>query len=166
MVRGWDQASHEALLMALIDEIKPGKAVLTEVTKRMKDAGWQYSYDAIKYLLSHLTCLPSTYYRVSSLTNLSYSQHIQKLRKNRDTSGINTAAGSNAAAAGTPAKGTPKKTPTPRKRATPKKANGKKAAAPEDEADDDFGNLVKKEEDQASDVSEKRPAKRVKQEAT
>lgn len=55
MVRGWDQASHEALLMALIEEIKPGKPVLTEVTKRMNAAGWPYSYDAIKYNLPRST---------------------------------------------------------------------------------------------------------------
>lgn len=30
------------------DKIKPGRAVLTEVTKRMNAAGWSYSYDAIK----------------------------------------------------------------------------------------------------------------------
>ena len=54
MVRGRDATSHEALLMCLIDEVKPNKALLTEVTKRMNDAGWSYSYDAIKYpIASH-----------------------------------------------------------------------------------------------------------------
>lgn len=46
--RGWNATSHEALLLALIDEIKPSKAVITQVTTRMKDAGYTYSYDAIK----------------------------------------------------------------------------------------------------------------------
>lgn len=48
--RGWDAAAHEALLLCVIDEIKGGKAFLTEVTRRMQARGYSYSYDAIKYL--------------------------------------------------------------------------------------------------------------------
>lgn len=48
--RGWDAAAHEALLLCVIDEIKGGKAFLTEVTRRMQERGYSYSYDAIKYL--------------------------------------------------------------------------------------------------------------------
>ncbi|KFH43422.1 hypothetical protein ACRE_058310 [Hapsidospora chrysogenum ATCC 11550] len=145
MVRGWDATSHEALLMCLIDEVKPNKALLTEVTKRMNDAGWSYSYDAI-------------------------NQHIQKLRKNRDTTAIsNAAAGNSAAATGTPKKAAaPKKVAaTPRKKATPKKSKAKVDAS-DVEDDEDFEKLVKKEqqlmEDSAGD--EAQPAKRLKRETT
>lgn len=48
--RGWDAAAHEALLLCVIDEIKGGKVFLTEVTRRMQERGYRYSYDAIKYL--------------------------------------------------------------------------------------------------------------------
>lgn len=47
--RGWDASAHEALLLCVIDEIKGGKAFLTEVTRRMQARGYTYSYDAIKY---------------------------------------------------------------------------------------------------------------------
>ncbi|RDA90177.1 hypothetical protein CP533_1030 [Ophiocordyceps camponoti-saundersi (nom. inval.)] len=57
---GWDAVAHEALLLCILDEVKPNKAMLTQVTARMKDAGFTYSYDAI-------------------------NQHIQKLRRNRGT---------------------------------------------------------------------------------
>lgn len=56
-VRGWDERSHEALLLAILDEVKPNKALLTSVTEKMKAAGWSYSYDAIKYLLFTLIIL-------------------------------------------------------------------------------------------------------------
>lgn len=46
--RGWDASSHEALLFAILDEVKPRKAFLMNVTERMKDMGYSYSFDAIK----------------------------------------------------------------------------------------------------------------------
>lgn len=48
MVGRWDSVAHEALLLCLIDEVKANKAVLTNVTARMKDRGFTFSYDAIK----------------------------------------------------------------------------------------------------------------------
>ncbi|KAL9489486.1 hypothetical protein ACSS6W_001763 [Trichoderma asperelloides] len=93
--RGWDAAAHEALLLCVIDEIKGGKAFLTEVTRRMQERGYTYSYDAI-------------------------NQHVQKLRKNRDTTGIVTAA--DPASGASKASATPRKAAaTPRKRRTPAK---------------------------------------------
>jgi hypothetical protein len=44
--RGWDATSHEDLLLALLEEMKPNKAVLT--------SGYSYSFDAIKYFFSSL----------------------------------------------------------------------------------------------------------------
>ncbi|KAH7321171.1 hypothetical protein B0I35DRAFT_459816 [Stachybotrys elegans] len=57
--RGWDATSHESLLMAFIDEIKPNKAIIQNVTQRMTAMGYSYTYDAI-------------------------NQHVQKLKKNRE----------------------------------------------------------------------------------
>jgi hypothetical protein len=48
--RGWDATSHEDLLLALLEEIKPNKADLTNVAAKMRSKGYSYSYDAIKYL--------------------------------------------------------------------------------------------------------------------
>ncbi|KAK4067854.1 hypothetical protein Trihar35433_6414 [Trichoderma harzianum] len=91
--RGWDAAAHEALLLCVIDEVKGGKAFLTEVTAKMQARGYSYSYDAI-------------------------NQHVQKLRKNRDTTALTGPTDSGAGSAKTP---TPRKSATPRKRRTPKK---------------------------------------------
>lgn len=108
---------------------------------------------------------------MNSLTDTAsrYSQHIQKLRKNRDTTTIsNAAAGNSSAATGTPKKAAaPKKVATPRKKATPKKSKAKMDAS-DGEDDEDFDKLVKKEqqlmEDSAGD--EAQPAKRLKRETT
>lgn len=54
--RGWDAQSHEALLLAFIEEFKPTKAIITQVTERMQSFGYTYSYDAIKYF-SHFMLL-------------------------------------------------------------------------------------------------------------
>lgn len=54
--RGWDATSHEALLLAFIDEIKPNKAMITLVTERMKEMGYTYSYDAIKCFHPFISC--------------------------------------------------------------------------------------------------------------
>lgn len=47
--RGWDANSHEDLLLTLLEEIKPSRAVLTSVSERMREKGYSYSFDAIKY---------------------------------------------------------------------------------------------------------------------
>ncbi|ODA81639.1 hypothetical protein RJ55_00140 [Drechmeria coniospora] len=36
-VRGWTEKSHEALLLAVLAEVRPNKAVLTQVSSRMQD---------------------------------------------------------------------------------------------------------------------------------
>ncbi|KAL7944413.1 hypothetical protein V8C42DRAFT_346161 [Trichoderma barbatum] len=125
--RGWDAAAHEALLLCVIDEVKGGKAFLTEVTRKMQARGYTYSYDAI-------------------------NQHVQKLRKNRDTTGIVTATESGAGSA----KATPRKTATPRKRRTPKQ----EIAADED--DDMNLKLEEVFEDEEMRSPSIRPSKRAK----
>lgn len=51
--RGWPDAAHEALLLAFIEEAfartDAKKAIITGVTARMKEEGFSYSYDAVKY---------------------------------------------------------------------------------------------------------------------
>ncbi|RKL35523.1 hypothetical protein BFJ72_g8753 [Fusarium proliferatum] len=104
--RGWDAASHEDLLLALLEEIKPNKADLTNVAAKMRSKGYSYSYDAI-------------------------NQHVQKLRKNRDTTAIQNSGGSEN---GTPRKRAPG-TKTPAKR-TPSKRKATKSASVVDEDED------------------------------
>lgn len=142
-VRGWNAASHEALLLALIDEIKPNKAIVTQVTARMTDAGYSYSYDAIKLL--HFQSLS-----IQLLTSLFYSQHIQKLKKSRDATSSNPS--------------TPKK---PIKAAEGSHtASGKKRAKKTVKYDDDEDDVLPKDEasDDDDEVSATPVAKRAKTE--
>ncbi|KAJ3516386.1 hypothetical protein NM208_g14850 [Fusarium decemcellulare] len=134
--RGWDATSHEDLLLAFMDEIKPNKAIITSVTEKMREKGYTYSYDAI-------------------------NQHVQKLRKNRDTSGIQNAGASSTSATTTPRK---KATATPRKRATGgKKKSAATVAAEDDEDAEDEKLLLKKEvDDEDNGITSPSPAKRVK----
>ncbi|VUC34001.1 unnamed protein product [Clonostachys rosea] len=140
--RGWDENSHLDLLLAFIYETKATKAVIMNITERMKGMGYTYSFDAIKYSLTF--------------------QHVQKLRKTKDISSIQNAGGVD-----TPTKGTPTKA-TPRKGASAKKATAKNSrkrlASDDSEIDDD--DMFKKEEP-LSDVEQspsKKPVKRVKKE--
>lgn len=109
--RGWNAATHEALLLCLIDEVKPSKALFTKVTEQMQARGYTYSYVAITYIHPALhsfpscfpsSCLLSRLFSMWSLT-LSASQHVQKLRKNRDMSGLGKAAEGNGATPTKPA---------------------------------------------------------------
>lgn len=109
--RGWNAATHEALLLCLIDEVKPSKALFTKVTEQMQARGYTYSYVAITYIHPALhsfpscfpsSCLLSRLFSMWSLT-LSSSQHVQKLRKNRDMSGLGKAAEGNGATPTKPA---------------------------------------------------------------
>ncbi|CAM1503901.1 Fc.00g014920.m01.CDS01 [Cosmosporella sp. VM-42] len=105
--RGWDAQSHEDLLLSFMDEIQPNKTIITNVTEKMKAKGYTYSFDAI-------------------------NQHVQRLRKQRDTASLQNSA------AGVPTNGaaTPKKAAAPRKRATPAKKAAKVIKADEDDQDD------------------------------
>ncbi|XWW98638.1 hypothetical protein V2A60_006638 [Cordyceps javanica] len=83
--RGWNANSNEALLFALIEEIRPNKDMVNAIVSRMNAMGYTYTFHAV-------------------------NQHIQKLRKVRDTSTLNGSGDGSAPA--TPRKGTPRKTPT------------------------------------------------------
>ncbi|KAM4059914.1 hypothetical protein HRG_002467 [Hirsutella rhossiliensis] len=129
--RGWDANSHEALLLAFIEEIKPNKGMITLVTERMKAMGYTYSYDAI-------------------------NQHVQKLRKGRDLSGIVNAS----SGGGTPTKTTPSKAGG-RQKKTPSKRSNRELTPVED--DDEVKNL-KREAPDAEVKMETPKNKRVKKE--
>jgi hypothetical protein len=70
--RGWDATAHEALLLCIIDEVKGGKALMTEVTKKMQARGYTYSYDAIKYI-------PSTFPSLSLYIHIYLTTHLWSL---------------------------------------------------------------------------------------
>ncbi|KAF5018881.1 hypothetical protein F66182_9129 [Fusarium sp. NRRL 66182] len=141
--RGWDATSHEDLLLALLEEVKPSRAQLTTVAEKMRKKGYNYSFDAIKYSCFLSVLIYRTSARHTWLTFV-FSQHVQKLRKNRDTAGIQNA-GENPA---TPRKPKASGTKTPAK--TPKKRT-KAAAEEEDEDMEDEKLQLKKEPDLMED---------------
>ncbi|RSL44785.1 hypothetical protein CEP53_011062 [Fusarium sp. AF-6] len=129
--RGWDASSHEDLLLTLLEEIKPSRAVLTSVSERMREKGYSYSFDAIKYRTL---------------------QHVQKLRKNRDTNGIQAAGAGSA-------------TTTPRKKATTtprKRKSAKNAAVEDDDAEDEKMKLKQENDEDADELVSPSPSKRAK----
>jgi len=113
--RGWDATSHEDLLLAILEEIKPSRAILTSVADKMREKGYSYSFDAIKCFSSFASRISFVYQEANS----SLSQHVQKLRKNRDTTAIQNSGaepvtprkprGAGASGTKTPAKRTPKR---------------------------------------------------------
>ncbi|KAH7015277.1 hypothetical protein EDB80DRAFT_832165 [Ilyonectria destructans] len=131
--RGWDSSAHGDLLLAFIEEATTSKATITSVTEKLREKGYTYSFDAV-------------------------NQHVQKLRRARDTTGFEAAVGGPRSATSTP-----RKTATPRKRATPAK-KGKAMASPEaDDEEDEKQNLKKEVDSDEEQVSTpKRPAKRAK----
>ncbi|KAF4344026.1 hypothetical protein FBEOM_2001 [Fusarium beomiforme] len=124
------------LLLALLEEIKPNKADLTNVAEKMRNKGYSYSYDAI-------------------------NQHVQKLRKSRDTSAIQSAGGSEAA--------TPRKraatTNTPTKRTPKRKATKSASIVDEDEdLEDEKMQLKMEADDMDEELMSPKGAKRTKSE--
>ncbi|RGP66839.1 hypothetical protein FLONG3_8711 [Fusarium longipes] len=121
--RGWNATSHEDLLLALLEEMKPNRAILTNVADKMRTKGYSYSFDAI-------------------------NQHVQKLRKNRDTSGIQNCGSETA----TPRKPRAAAAPKAPKRTPKRKAPTKSASIAEDEDDlEDMKLQLKIEEDMGDD---------------
>ncbi|KAK5997103.1 hypothetical protein PT974_02455 [Cladobotryum mycophilum] len=128
--------------------------------------------DVLVAMFPHLTLAPEAWEKVmSELQQMGYAftenalrQHVQKLRKNRDTTGIQAAASPAAAAAATA-----KAPPTPRKTAAAgsrKRRTPIKKAADDGSQEEDDGLNLKKEEDDLNDEAPapKRSNKRVKRE--
>ncbi|KAJ4254898.1 hypothetical protein NW762_009696 [Fusarium torreyae] len=147
--RGWDATSHEDLLLALLEEIKPNKADLTSVAEKMRNKGYSYSYDAIKYFCFFSVLLHRTLFD-KTLTPI-FSQHVQKLRKNRDTAGIQSA-GTEPTTPRKP-KATPKRTPK-------KKAKSAATAEDDDDVEDEKMKLKMEPDFMDEDMPSPSPAKR------
>ncbi|KAK7430567.1 hypothetical protein QQZ08_002859 [Neonectria magnoliae] len=131
--RGWDPAAHGDLLLAFIAEATASKAVITNVTARLREKGYTYSFDAV-------------------------NQHVQKLRRNRDAGGVQATVGGTSSVTSTPGK-----TATTRKRATPnKKSKAMVAPDDENEQDEKLNLKLELESDQEPPFTPKRPAKRAK----
>lgn len=77
--RGWDASAHEALLLALLEEVKPTKVMLTSVSEKMKAAGWPYSYDAIKYSILIQAVLTYNSWLTRKLSTVSISRSCARL---------------------------------------------------------------------------------------
>jgi hypothetical protein len=103
------------------------------------------------------------------LTRVSLSsQHVQKLRKNRDTNGITTAAGGSTPIT-TPSKPSPVKTPktSGRKRAAAESSKLKLELAKEEDDDDLLDKLIVKEEAMSGvEDTPTKPAKRARNKST
>ncbi|KLP15570.1 uncharacterized protein LW94_7552 [Fusarium fujikuroi] len=135
--RGWDAASHEDLLLALLEEIKPNKADLTNVAAKMRSKGYSYSYDAI-------------------------NQHVQKLRKNRDTTAIQNSGGSEN---GTPRKRAPgSKTPAKRTPSKRKATNSASVVDEDEDLEDEKMQLKMETDDMGEELMSPKGAKRTKSE--
>ncbi|PWI73986.1 hypothetical protein PCL_09262 [Purpureocillium lilacinum] len=134
--RGWNAATHEALLLCLIDEVKPSKALFTKVTEQMQARGYTYSYVAI-------------------------TQHVQKLRKNRDLSALGKAAEGNGA---TPTKPAAKRGGGGRGRKAVSKKDVREYS-PVDDAEEQI-NLKREASEETFDVETPVKKQRVKREST
>ncbi|KAM3483416.1 hypothetical protein MY8738_003244 [Beauveria namnaoensis] len=120
--RRWDATAHEALLFAMIEEFKPNKESITGIVGRLRAMGHDYTFHGV-------------------------NQHIQKLRKARDTSALDGSGDSSKLA--TPRKATPRKTPT----------STRKHKVEMDEDADELGLDIKKEDEKGSMAT---PSKRPK----
>ncbi|OAA59419.1 hypothetical protein ISF_06354 [Cordyceps fumosorosea ARSEF 2679] len=122
--RVWNAASHETLLFAMIEEFRPNKEKITAIVQRMNDMGHAFTFHGV-------------------------NQHIQKLRKARDTSALD-GSGDNSKPS-TPRKATPRKTPV----------SGHKRKA---EVDSDTDELASPVKDEAAAAAKATPSKRIKDE--
>ncbi|KAM3475212.1 hypothetical protein MY5147_003873 [Beauveria neobassiana] len=120
--RRWDATAHEALLFAMIEEFKPNKESIMGIVGRLRAMGHDYTFHGV-------------------------NQHIQKLRKARDTSALDGSGDSSKPA--TPRKATPRKTPT----------STRKHKVETDEDADELGLDIKKEDEKGSMAT---PSKRPK----
>ncbi|KYK55762.1 hypothetical protein DCS_07726 [Drechmeria coniospora] len=159
-VRGWTEKSHEALLLAVLAEVRPNKAVLTQVSSRMQEWGYSYSYDAIKYCRPLSPCplflfiIPLGSLQAADVPPYR-SQHIQKLRRGR-----NMSAGGGSV---TPVKKRAVKESTSLKRKTPSKGYPKEECGGNVDDETNFTEFLKKED--SPDESEiMPPRKRIKKE--
>ncbi|ATY67019.1 hypothetical protein A9K55_000638 [Cordyceps militaris] len=153
--------SHEALLLAMIEEFRPNKEKVTAIVQRMSDLGFNYTFHAVKYsavpniplsFLCFATVLYMTPLPSKLTTALLSSQHIQKLRKTRDTSALDgSAASGDGSKASTPRKATPRKTP----------ASGRKRKGAVDDDADELGRDLKAEDEEGATTT---PSKRIKSE--
>ncbi|KAJ3476759.1 hypothetical protein NLG97_g9023 [Lecanicillium saksenae] len=123
-VRGWNTNSHEALLFAIIEEFRPNKDNVTAITKRLNAMGYGYTFHAV-------------------------NQHIQKLRKARDTTALDGSGGGSKPS--TPRKATPRKTPT----------SSRKRKVDEDADELGFDPMADEEDEDDTKVT---PSKRIKNE--
>ncbi|KAJ4150823.1 hypothetical protein LMH87_011556 [Akanthomyces muscarius] len=82
----WNAVAHEALLFAMIEEFRPSKDKIVSIVERMSQQGHHFTFNGV-------------------------NQHIQKLRKARDTSALDSS-GDGGSKPTTPRKATPRKTPT------------------------------------------------------
>ncbi|EGX93183.1 hypothetical protein CCM_04555 [Cordyceps militaris CM01] len=159
----WDASAHEAMLICIVKHCDLNANNMAKVLDEMKNRGYEFTENAFRQVLCHpqypvvfalhcstvlyMTPLPS-----KLTTALLSSQHIQKLRKTRDTSALDgSAASGDGSKASTPRKATPRKTP----------ASGRKRKGAVDDDADDLGRDLKVEDEEGATTT---PSKRIKSE--
>jgi hypothetical protein len=176
----WDHKADHDLLTSMVQELQPSQEQLRGVMNRMHGLGYTCTVKAITYLLPTLSssaqlsfcfCLifaafsffihPSHFSeepRFLLTFSLSYSQHLQKLRKKEGGSGAGSAK-EDGAGPSTP-KSTPKtpggrKKPAGSAKGTPGSAKRKKAVVAESTTDDDTSERdAKKVKEEEKDVKQ------------
>ncbi|KAI1020742.1 hypothetical protein LB504_012001 [Fusarium proliferatum] len=136
-VMQWDANVHEDILISLFQHIKPSAEDWSNVMGDLQQKGYTFTEGALR-------------------------QHVQKLRKNRDTTAIQNSGGSEN---GTPRKRAPG-TKTPSKR-TPSKRKATKSASVVDEdedLEDEKMQLKMETDDMGEELMSPKGAKRTKSE--
>ncbi|KAF7542869.1 hypothetical protein G7Z17_g11208 [Cylindrodendrum hubeiense] len=129
----WDANVHEDILICLFQHLKLSTQDWASVMQDLH---------AMKY----------------TFTESALRQHVQKLRRNRDTTGFEAAVGGTRSETSTP-----RKAATPRKRNTPAKKSKALISADADDEEDEKQNLKKEADSDDEQLSTpKRPAKRAK----
>ncbi|KAI8670922.1 hypothetical protein NCS57_00565500 [Fusarium keratoplasticum] len=128
----WDANVHEDILICMFQHLKLSNEDWTSVMAELQKLGYTFTESALR------TLLPDIKLTITS-------QHVQKLRKNRDTNASNALTAIQAAGSATT---TPRKkaTTTPRKR-----KNAKNTPAEEDDAEDEKMKLKQENDDEAGD---------------
>ncbi|KAH7272116.1 hypothetical protein B0J15DRAFT_521082 [Fusarium solani] len=118
----WDANVHEDILICMFQHLKLSNEDWTSVMAELQKLGYTFTESALR-------------------------QHVQKLRKNRDTNASNALSAIQAAGAGSA-------TTTPRKKATTtprKRKNAKNTPAEEDDAEDEKMKLKQENDDEGGD---------------
>ncbi|KHO02042.1 uncharacterized protein MAM_01043 [Metarhizium album ARSEF 1941] len=140
----WDEKSHYALILSLIEVARPNKDFLLRVTEHMQSQGFNTTFSGVKYAPTILSPFPKFRRRRLPHANPRRQgrlltppsrprQHIQKLRRTQD-SPDKSASNDGGSVPSTPSKATPKRKARAR---APKASLARSPAGVQDSDDQD-----------------------------